>query len=540
MISRRSALGLGAASLLGACAPRTPQTAVGSTVDAAARVAAAHLHRQIDQSPRTLDPALSIDVPGQRVLDDLFEGLVRTDAEGNIVAGVARAWSRSSDGLQWTFELDPAARWSDGSALTSADVVYGWRRTVDPRTASQSAQMLAPIANALAVAAGEQPPEALGVQAEGPHRLRVQLVEPTPYFLYLLTNSYLYPQPVGAISQHGDGWTRPGKLVCNGAFTLLDLRINGAIQLQRNPQYREASQVRLQRISYFPVADRSATTARYLAGDLDLTDGFNVEDIDWLRGELGSQVQLAPYFGTVMLGFHNRKAPFDDRNLRLALSMALDRDILCDKLLRGLYLPAFNIVPPYPGYEPAVPEWAHWPQARRLARARELYAAAGYSTERPLQAELALQQTSPETRRVIEAMIAMWRMHLGARFQLVGEEWRVYQQNRRLGKHGLFWNAWIGDYPDPQTFLSLYQAGNGQNHGRYESAAYEQALAEGNAIIDEPARLQALRRAEQQLNEDSPLLPVYYYQSRHLLRPTVQGFRGNVMDRHLSRDLWLA
>ncbi|MFM1886055.1 MAG: hypothetical protein RL026_1212 [Pseudomonadota bacterium] len=544
MISRRAALGLGAAGLLGGCTPVGTPPGAGAEasrgIDVAARVASAQLRRHIDQAPRTLDPATSVDVPSQRILDDLFEGLVRLDAAGQVVPAVAQRWTRSADGLEWVFELDPAARWSDGTPVTSEDFVYGWRRTLDPRTASQSAQMLAPIDGALAVAAGQAPASRLAAEALGPQRLRVRLAEQTPFFLYLLTNQYLFPQPRGAIEQHGEGWTRPGNMVSNGAFTLQDLRINGAVQALRNPRYREATAVRLRQISYFPVADRGAATARFLAGDVDLTDGFNTEDIDWLRRDLGDQVQLAPYFGTVMLAFNTRRPPFDSPELRLALSMTLDRDILTGKLLRGLFLPATHLVPPYPGYEPALPEWAGWPEARRLAMARELYAKAGYSPDRPLRAEMAVQHTSPDTRRLMEAMIAMWRQHLGAELRLVGEEWRVFQQNRRLGKHGLYWNAWIGDYPDPLTFLTLYQAGNGQNHGGYSSPAYETALAAAARSEDDGQRLQRLTQAEAVLNEEAPFLPVYFYQSRHLLRPYVRGWQGNVMDRHLSRDLWLA
>jgi oligopeptide transport system substrate-binding protein len=522
-------------SVLAGCgAPAAPAR------DGAAHVAAPeaqHLRRQIDAFPRTLDPSLSTDVSTQRILDDLFEGLVTIDAAGSVVPAVASHWEQSANGLVWTFHLLPDARWSNGDPLTAADFVYAWRRTADPATASQSAQQLAPIVNAAEVAAGQLPPTALGVRALDPLTLEVRLVAPTPYFLYLVTNNYLFPLHEPTIRALGADWTRVGNLVCNGAFVLENLRINGAIQLRRNPNYRAAAAVQLQRVTYYPVEDRSAATSRYLAGDVDVTDGFAVEDIDWLRQSLGGQVLLAPYFGTVMLAMQVNRPPLDSRPLRLALTMAIDRDVLTQKLLRQLYLPAYNLVPPSDDYAPAVPEWAGWSAERRHARARELYAEAGYSARHPLVIDLSMPSGGADTRRLLEALTSMWRVTLGAEVRLSNSEWRVFQQDRRLHKLALYWSAWIGDYPYPLTFLELFQRSGGQNSGQYFRPEFEAAIAASAAGGDEVQRLAALKRAETVLNEDAPFIPIYFYQSRHLVRPYVQGWQGNVMDRHLSQYL---
>jgi oligopeptide transport system substrate-binding protein len=516
---------------------------VSATPDAAmvdARVASRHLRRQIDMAPRTLDPSLSTDVPTQRILDDLFEGLTRIDGSGAVVPGVAVRWERSDDGLVWTFHLARDARWSNGDPLTADDFVYGWRRTVDPATAAEYAQQFAPVRNGLEVASGKLPLDALGVQAVDPQTLRVELTTPTPYFLYLLTNTYFMPEHAPTIRARGAGWTRPGFMVSNGAFMLEELVVNGAVTLVKNPHYRLATEVRLDKVTYYPVTDRSAVTSRFLAGDIDLADAFNVEDFGWLRQQLGSQVQLSPYFGTAMLGMYNPRPPFDSRLLRLAMSMAIDRDVLAEKVLHGLFLPAYHLVPPYEGYDPAIPDWAHWTTEARHAKARELYAQAGYSRDRPLVVEFSHQTTSDDSRRLFEAMAAMWRVNLGAEVRLASEEWRVFIQNRRLGKHALFWHAWIGDYPDPYSFLSLYSKSDGNNHPRYASDAFESLMKSAVTSADDARRLRDFRSAEQILNQDEPFIPIYFYQSRHLVRPYVQGWHGNVMDRNPSQNLWLA
>jgi oligopeptide transport system substrate-binding protein len=224
----------------------------------------------------------------------------------------------------------------------------------------------------------------------------------------------------------------------------------------------------------------------------------------------------------------------------MALTLALDREVLTGKLLHDLYLPAYTLVPAYGGYEPALPEWVHWTAAQRHARARQLYAEAGYSRDHPLQVDLSYPTSGPDTRRVLEALAAMWQVNLGAEVRLANEEWRVHQQNRRLSLHALFWNAWIGDYPDPQTFLDLYRVGSPQNHGKYRNDTYERLITLGSTTGDAAVRTQAWHQAESQLNADAAYIPVYYYQSRHLIRPWVKGWQGNIMDRHLSRDLWLS
>lgn len=537
---RRTAL-RGLAALLAAGATGCSRDAATARSDEdAAPAGSGHLRRQIDDFPRTLDPSLSTEIPAQRVLDDLFEGLVRLDSAGNTIPGVAKRWMQSDDGRRWTFELREDARWSNGDRVTAQDFVYAWRRLVDPATRSRSVQQVAAIHNALAIAEGDKQPDALGVAALGDHALEVHLERRVPWFLYLLTNNFLMPLHRPTIEAQGSGWARAGTLVGNGPFVLGAMRINGPMRLERNPHHPEAGALRLQTVTHYPVRDRGATTSRYLAGDLDVTDGFQLDDMDWLRQRLlPGELRLAPYFGTVMFGFQTAKPPFDDRALRLALNLAIDREVLADKLLRRVYLPAWTVVPPMAGYAAPVPDWAHRPAAERHARARELYAEAGYSSARPLRVEMVYPTQGQDVRRVLEAITAMWRSVLGAEVKLVNQEFRVFVDNRTIGRHLFCFNAWIGDYPDPLTFLDLPRTTSAENWVNYANPRYDALLDQALASPDDAARLALYAQAERVRTDDAIDLPLYYYQSRHLIKPEVRGWQDNVMDRHPSRELWL-
>jgi oligopeptide transport system substrate-binding protein len=524
--------------LLAACGRPAPSSLSAASIDA--HVATGHLHRHLSQSPRTLDPALNEDVAAYSIADDLFEGLVRLDAEGKVAPGVAARWEQSADGSTWLFHLRPEARWSNGDPVQAGDFIYAWRRILDPATGSVNSEQLAPIEGVAQILAGTQPLSSLGVRALDPLTLEVRLASPTPYFVYLLTLCWFMPLHEPTVQKHGAAWTQPEHIVGNGAFVLQTRTASGQITLVRNPQYWDASAVRLKAVTYHPITDTAAATARFLAGDLDITDRFQIEDMDWLRRDLAGQVRLEPYFATYMMAMNVTRPPFDDVRVRRAMVMALDRQVLTGKLLKGRYSPAAGIVPPLPGYDAVVPEWAQWSTEARHEKARELLVEAGYSAQRPLDVQLWYPMSDADTRRLMEGMAAMWRTTLGARVRIEPEEWRAFQQNRKLHQRGLQFYARIGDYPDPLTFLALAKSSGDQNEMQYSSAPYDAALEEGQRSVDAAARQAAYQRAERILNDDAVVIPIYYYRSKHLVRSHVHGWRESPMDRHASRELFLA
>ena len=540
-LARCLALGLGAA--LAACSdprdspdsPSAPHIIVGT-----ARAAEQRLSRTLDDYPRSLDPQLTTDIPSQRVLDDLFEGLVAVSEDGRPAPAVASSWQQSPDGLTWVFHLRSDARWSNDAPLTADDFVYSWRREVDPRTAASYAQALSPIVNALDIIHGRAPPETLGVEATDTHTLTVHLVAPTPYLLDLLDQIYLYPVYRPAIERFRDDWVRPANLVCNGAFTLSEDVIGSRITLRRNAHYWDAAHVALEQVTYYSMPDRAQAALRYLAGEVQFTDSFAASQRPWLKAMLGDQVVNSPWLGTYMLAFNFDIPPFrDNRPLRQALSLSIDRTALTRYLKYDMYEPADTLMPPLPGYRAPHPEWAARDQSGREALARRLYAEAGYSKEHPLRIDISTSIQGSDERHFFEAVAAMWHGVLGAQVGVDESEFKVLLQNRELGRLPLFLDAWIGDFADPLNFLQLFDSRGELDYGRYHSARFDALLDRAAEQPDNAVRHGLLGQAEAVLNEDAAYIPLYYYATRHLVKPYVRGWRSNLLDRNLSRYLFL-
>jgi len=527
-----------ASLLLAACGQSVDSTTAPSAIRVGTRLAADQtLRRAVDQMPRTLDPTLLTDIPAQHITDDLFEGLTTLALDGGVAPGVAESWEVSDDGKTWLFHLR-TAQWSNGDAVTAHDFVYAWRREVDPRTGAEYAQSMAPVRNALAIATGKLPVESLGAEALDAHTLRVELEAPTPYLLALLSASYMMPLHRATVERLGDDWVRPGNMVSNGAFMLEAVVIGNRITLRKNPRYWAAGTVRLQHVIYYPI-DRTEQSSRFQAGELELTDSFPIQQYQWLKRQLGDQVVTAPYLGIFMLGLNMQQPPFaGNRALRMALTLAVDREILVNKVRQGVYVPAYSTIPPLTGYEAAIPAWRNLDDAARHALARRYYKEAGYGPDRPLQVELHYP-TDSDNRYIYEAIAAMWRVNLGADIRTYNEEFRVLQQNRHLHLLDLFHHAWIGDYPDPYTFLQIFQTGFGINDGAYANPRYDALLEQANLLADNEQRYRLLRQAEQILNEDVPNIPLYFYACRHLIKPYLKGWQLNILDRNLSRYMYL-
>jgi oligopeptide transport system substrate-binding protein len=512
-----------------------------STLDLGSGLAAEQtLRRSLDDEPRSLDPLLTNDVEGQRIADDLFEGLTTIDLSGKVVPGVASSWETSPDGLVWTFHLRAEARWSNGAAVTAHDFVYAWRREVDPKTAAAYAQALEPIAQAAQIASGQAPLESLGVEALDEHTLRVTLSGPTPYLLDLLSMQFLYPVYEPAIRQYGDDWVRPQHLVCNGAFVLRERLLADRIVLEKSPSYWDAAHVRLQRVTYYILHDQNDETQRFMADELDWTDSYAANQRAWLRSTLGDQVVSSPYFGSYFLGMNFQLPPFKDNlPLRKALVLALDREPMVRSLRQGLNEPAYTLMPPLPDYKLPIPDWSHLPDAQRHALARTLYSQAGYSDRHPLRVDLEVPSQGADARHFFEAVIANWHSVLGADVQLYERDFTVLAQERALHKLPLFFDGWIGDYPDPNTFMQIRYTGNGNNNADYSNRAYDRLIDTAGQTVDRARRYALFQNAEILLNEDAAYIPLYYYATRHLVKPYLRGWQSNVMNRNPSRYMYL-
>lgn len=493
------------------------------------------------EEPQTLDPHLAEGVPSAHILRDLFEGLTTEAPDGRIIPGAASRWNISADGLTYTFYLRRDGAWSNGDALTAEDFVFSIRRSADPVTASNYGNMLYPIANAREALSGEQPTDALGVTSLDRFTLQITLTDPTPYFLNLLAHSSLYPVHRASLEAHGRRFSRPGNLVSNGAYMLEEWAMRSHIGLVKNPNYHGADDVILERVRYLPIEDQSTELKTFRAGEMHWTYEVPNNQFKWLRENYPDELVVSPWLGSYFFGFNLLREPFiDSPDLRRALVLAIDRDVLTDKVTQFGELPSYNLVPPgVTDYEAAIPEYASWTQDEREAEARRLYALAGYSEVSPLRVEIRYN-TSENHKKVALAIASMWKQELGVIATLVNEEWKVFLQNRdQQIVTQVFRAGWIGDYNDPYTFLSLFHSDHGLNDYGYSNSTVDTLLQEISSERIPGRRQRMMQETERIILEDDPILPVYIYVTRRLVDSRVRGWQDNVMDHHYSRGMYI-
>lgn len=498
------------------------------------------LHRGNGEEPQTLDPHLGEGVPTTNILIDLFEGLTTSAPDGRIIPGAAARWNISRDGLTYTFYLDPDGRWSNGEPVTAEDFVWSWQRVVNPQTAATYARMLAPVKNAEAILAGDLPVDQLGVEALNETTFQVTLEDPTPYFLGLLTHPTTFPVYRPSIETHGSAHVRPGHLVSNGAYQLSDWQIRSQIELAKNPHYRLADQTVIERVVFYPFEDENTEFNRFRSGDLQWTYQVPSAQFRWLREHLDQALVVSPWFGTYFFSFNLTRPPFaNNLALRQALNLAIDRDILTERVTQFGELPTFNLVPPgLPEYVSPSIEAASQSQAEREALARELYLQAGYSETQPLTVELRYN-TSENHRKIAVSIAAMWKQVLGVRTRLINEEFRVFLQNRsQMQVTEVFRSGWIGDYQDAFTFLELFHSGHGRNDAGYNNPIYDDLLERAASERIDARRRNLMAEAERILLADQVILPTFVYVSKRLVHPRLMGWSVNVMDRHPTRHMY--
>jgi len=504
-----------------------------------AETSGALLNRGIGPEPETLDPQLARTLQAQHVLRDLFEGLTTYSAAGELVAGAALGWEISDDGLTYVFSLRPEALWSNGEPVTAADFVAGFRRLVDPATAAFYAETLAPVQNAAEIVAGRAPPDSLGVEATGRLELTVRLARPTPYFLSLLANPATCPVNTASQAEHGDQFTKPGNLVSNGAYRLVSWELGSVITLARNPHYWNDAATSIDTVRHHVTEEPSAELYRYRAGELDVTSTVPSEAFSQLRAERPAELRVAPSLGVYYYGYNlNHAALGDSPALREALSLAIDRDTLVEKVIARGEQPAWSIVPPgVDNYAPPRLAYAQMSLAERQEQARRLYAEAGYGPDNPLTIELRYN-TSETHQRIALAIQSMWREVLGFEATLINEEFRVLIANMRAKKiTQIFRTNWTGDYNDAYTFLSIFESSNPSNMFAYTSAEYDSLLDRAANQTDMRRRRLFLEEAERLLLAEHPVIPIYYYVSKHLVSPRLRGWQDNVLDYHYSHHL---
>ncbi|WP_247642300.1 peptide ABC transporter substrate-binding protein, partial [Brucella suis] len=247
------------------------------------------LNRGNDTDPATLDQHHTSTVSENRVLRDLYEGLLAQNAKGEAIPGAASSWDISEDGKVYTFHMRDGAKWSNGDPVTAGDFEFSFRRIMDPKTAAGYASVLYAIQNGEEVATGKMPVDQLGVKALDDKTLQITLKSPAPYFLELLTHQTGFPVNKKAVEKFGDKFTLPGNLVTNGPYQLVSFVPNDKIVMKKNPNYWDAENVKIDTVNWMPFEDRSSCMRRFEAKEVDICSDVSAEQMDYVKKNLSKE-----------------------------------------------------------------------------------------------------------------------------------------------------------------------------------------------------------------------------------------------------------
>jgi oligopeptide transport system substrate-binding protein len=499
------------------------------------------LYIGIGTEPEGLDPHIVTGVTEHYVLLSLFEGLTTVHPETlAIEPGVALNWDVSKDGLRYTFYLDPEARWSNGDPLTAEAFLFAYERILTPAMGAPYAYMLYCIRGAEAFNKGELTDFAkVGLSSPDPHTLIIDLEAPTPYLLSLPTHYTWFPlhEPTvlanGSMTTRISKWTKPGIMVGNGPFTLEAWRLNHSIYVTKNPYYNAAEIVQLNGIHFLPIANDAEERA-FRADQLHLTSTVPIPRIDWYREKQPERMRFDTYLGVYYYLINTERGPLKDPLVRKALAYSIDRDSLTEYVLKAGQKPAYHFTPPNTGGYTAEVKLPYDPDL-----ARQFLAEAGFPGGEGFPKFELLFNTSESNATIAEAIQQMWKEELGIEIGLYNQEWKVYLATRKARKFDIVRAAWIGDYVDPNTFLSLVTSDNGNNHSNWGDSKFDDLIRQAASEQDQAARFALFQKAEKILLDEMPVIPIYFYVRSTLIDEAVKGWYPNILDYHPYQDVYL-
>jgi len=488
----------------------------------------------------TADPQMVEDVSGSYFVRDLFEGLMNQDADGNLIPGVATGYTTNEAKDVYTFTLRNNARWSDGNPVTAHDFVYAWRRLADPATASPYswfADIMA-LENVGAVMSGESPPEALGIRALDNHTLEVRLTASLPYFAAMTTHASTFPSPQWTVRTFGDGWTKPGNIVGNGAYVLTEHIPNETATRERNTMYWNNDATIIDKVVTLVINDENTDFTRWEAGETD-KGAVPSGQYPRLKAEYPDEAisfpRLCTYYMTFNLSPSGPEA-FKDVRVRQALSYALDRSVVTDKILQGGQIQAFTFTPgATAGFEVPAVAFGQMSQDQRNVNAKLLMAAAGYGPDNPLKFEY-MYNTSEGHKKIAIGAQQMWKETLGAEATLANQEWKTFLKTRGGQNFDVARGGWCGDYNEASTFLDLMTTPSGYNDGKFSNAEVDELMTSARTMSDATSNY---TRVEEIMANEMPIIPVYHYTGVFMLRNNLKGWPFNNVEQNVySRDLY--
>ncbi len=495
--------------------------------------------------PKSIDPHLVTGVPENKIIQALIEGLIayHPDDDTKPAPGVAESWEHNDDYTVWTFKLRDNAKWTNGDPVVAGDFVYSWQRILTPALGAEYAETLYVIENALAFHQGQiKDFSQVGVKALDDHTLEVRLKGPTPHFLLMLKHYSFYPvnrkvvEEFGGMADRQSGWSTVENYVGNGPFKIKEWNTNDFLEVERNPDYWDADKVALNGIRFFPIENLNTEFTAFQGGRLHVTNNTIPADrIPRLREENSEALRIDPYLGTYFYRLNVTRKPFDDPRVREALSLAIDRNLIVERVSQGGQTPATGFVPDgIPGYATA-DAVSYDPK-----RAKQLLAEAGYADGKGFPKAEILINTSENHRKIAEAIQAMWREKLGIDVGIFNQEWKVYLDSQSSLNYDISRSGWIADYVHPMTFLEIFTAGNGNNDTGWENAEYDGLIRQAQTARSEEARTNLMQQAEAILIKELPVVPIYWYTSPRLIDPRVKGWKPKLIDNRPYKYLSIA
>ncbi|WP_338883283.1 ABC transporter substrate-binding protein [Xenorhabdus sp. TH1] len=470
------------------------------------------------------------------IINDFFDTLVGMDKQGQIIPRLAASWE-TKDNKTWIFHLRKGIKWSDGTPITAHDVVFSWRRLTNPKTLSPYGSYFvdASVVNAKDILAGKKKVEELGVKALDDSTLEVKLEKPVGYFLQMLAFNIAAPISEKVVEKYGDKWTQPEFFVSSGAFKLAEWKVNEKIVGVRNPYYWDNKNTAINKVTYLPLSSDTSDLNRYLAGEIDITFTIPLESFASLKKNMSSQVHISPMLSTYYYEFNNKKPLFKDSRIRQALGLALDRNIIANKVLAQGQIPAYTILPPgIGGFKFKQPDYASWTQNQRNEKAKQLLNEAGFNKNNPLKFNL-VYNSSNLHKKVAIAATSMWKKNLGVIANIQTEEWKVMLENEHQGKFDVVRGGWVGDYNNPMAFFNIFTTNQTNNTSFYSNKDFDNWIRKAG----ETNKQEDFQHALDLMTKDTPIIPVYYYVTAILVKPYIGGYYADLLGRISTKDLYV-
>ena len=492
----------------------------------------------LGEDPETIDPTLNTSSGAGSIIDNAFEGLMKLDENEKAIPGVAEKMEVSDDNLVYTFTLRKDAKWSDGEPVTAKDFEYSWVRALTKETAAEYSYQLYYIKNGEAFYNGTATREELGIKVIDEHTLEVTLEAPTSYFPELTSFTTYMPLREDIVSANGDGWaTNPETYISNGAFKLVQWDLKEQLVFEKNEHYWNADEVKLPGVVWKLVTDDNTAYASLLAGDFDMIHSVPTAEIEGgtKEGLVTIYPNLGTYFLAINVGKQNTlsdevKKVLSNEKVRKALSIAIDREGITTNVTKAGQIPAYSFVPEGILNANGVEFATEYYDASKsnIEEAKKLLEEAGYPNGQGIPTLEFIYNSEGDHKSIAQAIQQDWA-EIGVTVELRNEEWAVFLNTRQEGNYQIARHGWIGDYVDPMTFLDMWVTNGGNNDAGYSNAEYDTLIAQAKVEADASKRWELMKKAEDILMKDMPVIPIYYYTSVKAKNSDVAGVKVSAL-----------